>query len=99
MSGMFWIALELSIPKRGLNIMLSSTVKKLDAFKYDGVAEFGNTDQAESILLFLTAGNQGAVNLLPVAECACLDTFARPSNLQTSLLPGTSDLISSLSLF
>jgi len=41
---MFWIALELSIPKIGLNIMLSSTVKKLDAFKFDGVADFGNTE-------------------------------------------------------
>jgi len=43
MSGMFWIALELSIPKIGLNIMLSLTVKKLDAFKFDGVVESGNT--------------------------------------------------------
>jgi len=43
MSGMFWITLELSIPKIGLNIMLFSTVKKLDAFKFDGVAESGNT--------------------------------------------------------
>jgi len=40
---MFWIALELSITKKGLNIMLSLTVKKLDAFKFDGVAEFDNT--------------------------------------------------------
>jgi len=44
MSGMFWIALELSMPKTGLNIMLSLTVKKLDAFKFDGVAESDNTD-------------------------------------------------------
>jgi len=43
MSGMFWIALELSIPKIGLNVMLSLTVKKLDAFKFDGVAESDNT--------------------------------------------------------
>jgi len=43
MSGMFWIALELSIPKIGLNSMLSLTVKKLDAFKFDGVAESDNT--------------------------------------------------------
>jgi len=43
MSGMFWIALELSIPKIGFNIMLSLAVKKLDAFKFDGVAESGNT--------------------------------------------------------
>jgi len=43
MSGMFWIALELSIPKKGCNIMLSLTVKKLDAFKFDFVAESYNT--------------------------------------------------------
>jgi len=40
---MFWIALELSIPKIGFNVMLSLTVKKLDAFKFDGVAESDNT--------------------------------------------------------
>jgi len=33
----------LSIPKIGLNITLSLTVKKLDAFKFDGVAESDNT--------------------------------------------------------
>jgi len=43
MSGMFWIALEMSIPKIGLNVMLSLTVKKLDAFKFDGVGESNNT--------------------------------------------------------
>ena len=43
MSGVFWIAHELSIPKIGLNVMLSLTVKKLDAFKFDGVAESDNT--------------------------------------------------------
>jgi len=43
MSDMLWIALELSIPKIRLNIMLSSKVKKLDAFKFDGVAESDNT--------------------------------------------------------
>jgi len=43
MSGMFWIALELSISKIGFNIMLSSTVKNLDAIKFDGVAESDNT--------------------------------------------------------
>jgi len=43
MSGMFWIALELSIPKIGFNIMISLTVKKVDAFKFDGVAESDNT--------------------------------------------------------
>ena len=40
---MFWIALELSIPKIGLNVMLSLTIKNLDAFKFDGVAESDNT--------------------------------------------------------
>jgi len=40
---MFWIALELSIPKIGLNIMLSLIVKKLDAFEIDGVAKSDNT--------------------------------------------------------
>jgi len=43
MSDTFWIALELSILKIGFNIMLSSPVKKLDAFKFDGVAESDNT--------------------------------------------------------
>jgi len=43
MSGMFWIALELSIPKKGFNVMLSLTVKKLHAFKFDWVAESDNT--------------------------------------------------------
>jgi len=43
MSGMFRIARELSIPKIGLNIMLSLTVKNVDAFKFDGVAESDNT--------------------------------------------------------
>ena len=46
MSGMFWIALELSIPKIGLNVMLSLTVKKLDAFKFGGVAESDNTGRS-----------------------------------------------------
>jgi len=36
MSGMFWIAI-------GFNIMLSLKVKKLNAFKFDGVAEPDNT--------------------------------------------------------
>ena len=43
MSGIFWIALEPSIPKIGLKITLSLAVKKLNAFKFDGVAESGNT--------------------------------------------------------
>jgi len=43
MSGMFWIALELSIPKIGFIIMLSLKVKKVDVFQFDGVAESDNT--------------------------------------------------------
>ena len=43
MSGMFWIALELSMPKIGFDVMSSLTVKKLDAFKFDGAAESDNT--------------------------------------------------------
>ena len=43
MSGMVWIALELSIPKIGFNIILSLTVKKVDVFKFDGVVESDNT--------------------------------------------------------
>jgi len=43
---MFWIALELGFSKTGLNIMLSFTVKKLDAFKFDGVTESDNTAAA-----------------------------------------------------
>jgi len=39
---MFWIAFELSIPKQGFNIMSSLTVKKVDVFKFDGVAESHN---------------------------------------------------------
>jgi len=45
MSGMLWIALKLSIPKIGFNIMLFLTVKKVDVFKFDGVAESDNTAQ------------------------------------------------------
>jgi len=40
---MFRIALEVSFPKIGFNIMLSLTVKKVDVFKLDGVAESDNT--------------------------------------------------------
>jgi len=43
MSGIFLIALELSIPKIGFNIVFSLPVKKLDAFIFDGVAESDNT--------------------------------------------------------
>ena len=45
---MFRIAPELSIQKVGFNIMLSSTVKKLDAFKFDRVAESDNTGRRGS---------------------------------------------------
>jgi len=45
---MFWIALELSIPIIGLN-MLSLTVKKLKAFKFDGAAESDNTEGSDVI--------------------------------------------------
>jgi len=43
---MFWIALEVSIPiiLVGFNIMLTLTVKKVDVFKFDGVAESENTE-------------------------------------------------------
>jgi len=37
MSGMFRIALELSIPKIRFNIMLSLPVKKYGKFKFDGL--------------------------------------------------------------
>ena len=43
MSGRFWIALELSIPKIGFNIMSALTVKKLGVFKFYGVVESDNT--------------------------------------------------------
>jgi len=43
MSSMFWIALELSIPKIGFKFKLSLTVRKLDAFKFDGVVDSDNT--------------------------------------------------------
>jgi len=39
MSVMFWIALKPSISKIEFNIMIYLTVKKLDAFKFYGVAE------------------------------------------------------------
>jgi len=47
MSGMFWIAREVSIPKIGFNIMLSVTVKKVDGFKFDRVVESDNTVEDE----------------------------------------------------
>jgi len=43
MFGMFWIALELGNPKMGLNVISYLLVKKLSAFKNDGVAKSGNT--------------------------------------------------------
>jgi len=45
MSGMFRIALDLSNPKMVLITELSLPVKKLMAFKNDGVPISGNTDQ------------------------------------------------------
>jgi len=48
---MFWIALELSIPKIGFNVMLSLTVKKLDVLKFDGVAESDNSDRIQPLEL------------------------------------------------
>jgi len=43
MSDMFWIALKLRYPARGLNKRLSLPVMKYDASKFDGVAKAGNT--------------------------------------------------------
>jgi len=43
MSGMVWIALEVTIPKIRFNIRLSLRVKKVYVFKFDGVAESDNT--------------------------------------------------------
>ena len=54
---MFWIALELSMPKTGLNIMLSLTVKKLDAFKFDGAVESDNTERTETNLTYFKWGS------------------------------------------
>jgi len=54
MSGMFWIALELSIPIIGSNIMLPLTVKKLGTFKFDGVAESDNTGLKTAVSRKLT---------------------------------------------
>ena len=42
MSGMFWIALELSIPKIGFKIVIFDGLK-LDAFKFDEVTKSDNT--------------------------------------------------------
>jgi len=52
MSGMLWIALELSVPKIGFDVMLSLTVKTLDAFKFDGVAESDNAGDSFSFQPF-----------------------------------------------
>jgi len=65
MSDMFGIARELSIPKIGFNIMLSSTVKKLDAFKFDGVAESDNT--AAHFTLFQRGHSQNKTPGLGIA--------------------------------
>jgi len=46
-----------SIPKIGFNIVLSLTVKKVDAFKFDGVAKSENADpQASKFVGEYTAG-------------------------------------------
>jgi len=55
---MFWIALELSIPKTGLNIKLSLTVKKLDAFKLDGVAQTDNNGSLNHIQTPIQKGKE-----------------------------------------
>jgi len=68
MSGMFWVALELSISKMGLNIILSLTVKKLDAFKFDGVAESDNTGSERYISPSRTWISH--FDLIRRAECA-----------------------------
>jgi len=44
MSDMFWVALKLSVPKIGFNIIISLNVKNVDAFKFDGVAESDYTE-------------------------------------------------------
>jgi len=54
MSGMCWIALELSISKIGFNIRLSLTVKKVDVSKFDGAAKSDNTALAFQRLPFST---------------------------------------------
>ena len=51
---MFWIALELSIPKVGFNIVLSLTVKKVDGFKFDESAKSDNTAHFYTARLPLT---------------------------------------------
>ena len=53
MSGMLWIALELSIPKIGFNIMLSLMVIELIAIKIYEIAECGNTDFSNRVLACL----------------------------------------------
>jgi len=67
MLGMFWIALEPSIPKKkGFNIMLSLTVKKVDVFKFDGVAGSDNTGlDLNDVVLFLrfTGDRESSVTL------------------------------------
>jgi len=70
MSGMIWIALELSIPKIR-KIMLSLTVKKLDAFKFDGVAGSVNTAYKS------TSGVFGLAYSTPQIEQVQLSTFRR----------------------
>jgi len=46
--------------------MLSSTVKKLDASKFDGVAEFDNTEQSTSDALWRSPRNLRIASIFPV---------------------------------
>ena len=50
MSGMFWIALKLSIPKMGLIIKLSLLVKELASFKCNGVVKSGASSHSRGEL-------------------------------------------------
>ena len=68
MSDMFWIALELDFSKTGLNIMLSLMVKKLDAFKFDGVTESGNTANKSP------SPWEAVINFLYVVRCTRIES-------------------------
>jgi len=66
MSDMLWIALEVSIPKIGFNIVWSLTVKKVDVFKFDGVAESDNTGGDQ--MLLSTARQHSTVRIYYVLQ-------------------------------
>ena len=97
MSGMFWIALELSIPKIGLNIKLSLTVEKLDAFKFDGVAGSDNTVAAvfqlrsDVTVLYSTLRQSHSLLTRKSAShparpvCSCIQTSISPRTFCTIL--------------